>query len=120
MRARKYVKEVESVARSLIEEALAQYGNAEDAREAIQDDILRETIDGHEFVIYTEYHLDVLEHSGNEEALILNFGEEYAVELLRKGGLGGIRQAQVFWAMYYDTLEYIEDILEEYEEGEND
>lgn len=61
-----YTKEVAELAASIAKEA------REEGRDVA--DVLHETIDGHQWVIYTAYHFDVLKHSPNDGAYFDNIG----------------------------------------------
>lgn len=62
-----YSKEISELAESIAKEA------REEGRDV--SDVLHETIDGHQWVIYTAYHFDVLKHSKNDGAYFEEYGE---------------------------------------------
>ena len=106
-----YYNEVNSLAKTIAEEAMQQADNdRSDAEELINDTLLYETIDGHQWVIYYAYNLDVYQHSDNSNYLIDNIGGE---EELLGQGLDGLHQALAFWALYADVQEKISDALDE-------
>lgn len=61
-------------------------------------DALHETIDGHQWVIYTSYCFDVLRHSDNWE-----YGADEGLIDTKSGSLSDILRAAVYWAMYADV-----------------
>ena len=114
-----YWAQVEETAGSAIETAKAHVAanafgmnteeRAEAVEEAINDSILHETIDGHEWIIYYSYNLDILQHSANEDYMIDNLGG--ASEVLESSGLQGLHQALAYWALYADVQEAIQEQL---------
>ncbi len=119
-----YWQEVSSIAASLVQES-ASYLDLETAetfdRDAIldhiNDSVLHEAIDGHQWVIYYAYNLDVLQHSNNEEYMINNFGCEHAGEVLQEKGLSGLHSALAYWALYADVQDALDNAFDEYEEA---
>lgn len=61
MDQREYWEEIESLAQQVTKEA------RDDGRDIY--DVLHETIDGHQWVIYYRFHTDVLGHSPNDSAM---------------------------------------------------
>lgn len=109
-----YWNEVNSLAQMIAEEAMQQADNdRSDAEELINDSLLHETIDGHQWIIYYAYNLDVYQHSDNSSYMIDNIGG--ASEILEEKGLNGLHCALAFWALYADVQEKIADALDEVE-----
>lgn len=121
-----YWIEVEELANSIATVAMQSCDNdRDDAEELINDSLLHETIDGHQWIIYNAYNLDVIQHSDNEDYYIDEFGSESAGEELKNGGLSRLHTAVAYWALYADVqgmisdeLDAIEDAIEEEEEEE--
>lgn len=108
-----YWKELEALAGSIAEEAMSECDNdLDDAQEMINDRLLHETIDGHQWVIYYAYNLAVLQHSDNTDYMIDNLGTESAGEVLAEKGLSGLHTALAFWALYADVQDKLEDALQ--------
>lgn len=87
---REYWDEVESLAQTIREEA------EEYSRDV--SDVLFETIDGHQWVIYTAFHYEVLSHSDNDDYYVENFGAE---------GLSdgtGLRTDRLAWGALYGDV----------------
>ena len=82
--------------RDLAEEAASEHGHATEAGQ----EWIWETCDGHEWVIYTFYHFQVLQHSENSGYTLDNFGPEGVVE---DGQLNTLSLA--FGALYGDVME---------------
>ena len=112
-----YWNEVEALANQIAQDAMEQTDNdRNEAEELINDSLLFETIDGHQWVIYNAYHLDVLQYSDNSDHYVAEFGTEDAALVLKERGLDGLHQALAFWALYADVQEKISDALDEIEE----
>lgn len=76
-----YHKETLGLAATIVEEAKERHKDSgEDIHELISE-ILHETIDGHEWIIYTYYAQQVVQHSPNDAAI-----EEYGMESVIKDG----------------------------------
>ena len=109
-----YWAEIADIAQTIASEALSDNdGDIDAARDDIFDLRLHETIDGHQWVIYYAYHLDVLKHTDNAEYMVDNFGGESVENAVKDGGVDGLHTAMAFWAMYADVSERIEGALEE-------
>jgi len=110
-----YNKEIVAIAKCIVEEAYIDYTdvtNREEAEELINDTLLHETIDGHQWVIYYRYNLPVLEYSHNtyyadEQGLI---GENPL-----ENGLNSFHTMLAFWAMYADVQEELESALDKWD-----
>ena len=110
-----YWTEIQSIADNLVSEAMEACDNdREAAEESIQDTRLHETIDGHQWVIYCAYNLDVLKHSDNESYFEDNIGG--ADHILKDGGIDQLHTVMAFYAMYADVQEKLSDAFDEYEE----
>jgi hypothetical protein len=113
-----YWNEVSALAGIIAEEAMQQSdNNRSDAEDLINDSLLHETIDGHQWIIYYAYTLDVYQHSDNSDYLVDNLGIEYAGIILQEKGLDGLHCALAFWALYADVQEKISDALDEIEDN---
>ena len=108
-----YWNEVQSLAVSIAEDAMAHCDNNRDeAEELINDSLLHETIDGHQWIIYSAYNLDVYQYSSNSDNYINNFGGDDAAFVLKEKGLDGLHQALAFWALYADVQDKIDEALD--------
>ena len=123
MNNQEYWNEVNEIADSIACEAMQQCADSrqapsivrEDAEELINDSLLHETIDGHQWVIYYSYNLDVIKHSDNADYMQDNFGVEDIAASLESGGINGLHTAMAFWALYADVQDLISDKLDQYE-----
>lgn len=84
-----YWREVTALAKEIKKEA-----RGDDERE---HELLHETIDGHEWIIYTWAYPWVLMHSRNEDALFDQLGEQQATAYSQ------IMQMMAFYAFYQDV-----------------
>ena len=110
-----YYFEVNAIAEALVSEAMAEHDNdVEQAMVNINDSRLHETIDGHQWIIYHDYNLSIIEHSSNDDYMIDNMGLDSAGQALQSGGLNGLHQAIAFWALYADVYELLQDKMDEY------
>ena len=108
-----YCNEIQSIAVSIAEDAMSHCdNNRDDAEELINDSLLHETIDGHQWVIYYAYNLDVYQHSNNPDYYIDNFGGDDAAYVLKEKGLDGLHNVLAFWSLYADVQEKIEEALD--------
>jgi len=114
-----YNKGIRDLAESIVETAYNEYDEVTDretAEELINDRLLHETIDGHQWVIYNSYNASVMSFSDNEDYYIDNFGTEDAGIVLKERGLSGLHNAIAFWAMYADVQEELESALDKCDE----
>ena len=112
-----YWDEIQSIADSMAEEAMADNDNDRSAaKDDINDSRLHETVDGHRWVIYSAYNADVMRHSDNTDYYIDNFGGYEAVHVLKESGLDGLHNVIAFWCMYADVQDKLSDALDAVEE----
>tara|TARA_R100001163_G_C5035842_1_gene175043 strand:- start:370 stop:732 length:363 start_codon:yes stop_codon:yes gene_type:complete len=111
-----YWKECRDLAQELLNE-IRQEQPELDQDELLDEvnDRLHQQVDGHKWVIYYAYNLDVINHSDNEDYMIDNNGEDYACEVLKNSGLNGLHSNIAYWAMYADVSEHIYDLIEQLE-----
>lgn len=71
-----YWAQVDDIATEIIGEALQvlRDGGNRDRAEERAHDALHEMVDGHQWIIYYGYNLQVLEHTDNDDAYFDNFG----------------------------------------------
>ena len=111
-----YWTEIKGIAADLVTEAMEQAENDKDkAEELINDSLLHETIDGHQWVIYYGYNLDVIKYSDNEDYYNDNFGADSLAASLEQGGLDTLHCHIAFWCMYADVQEQLETAFNEFE-----
>lgn len=99
--AAEYFTECQAIARELVQEC-------EGDEEQIQNR-LHETIDGHQWIIYTYYNLQVLAHSKNENAYFDAFGK------LETEDFSSTMARLAFCALEADVHEEIPEALSAYQ-----
>ena len=121
-----YWKEIRDTARNLADESLeiakddnpdiSDYSELkEKAEEIINDYMLHETVDGHQWVIYYAYNLDVIQYSDNETYIADNFGDDYLGETLREKGYNGLNTLIAYGCMYADVQDNLENAWDDME-----
>ena len=111
-----YWKEVEELAEMLVTEQMDYADNdREAAEEAINDHALHETIDGHQWIIYNAYNLDVIKWSDNADYYADNFGGDDLAAVMKEGGLDRVHTVVAFFAMYADVQDKLESAFDDYE-----
>ena len=108
-----YWNEVQSLAVTIAEEAMLHCeNNRDEAEELINDSLLHETIDGHQWIIYYAYNLDVYQYSENSDYYIDNFGGDDTAYVLKEKGLDGLHQVLAYWSLYADVQDKIGEALD--------
>ena len=119
-----YWTEVTETAENIISEVLSDNFTDEivevyQVREVINDTALQETIDGHQWVIYYSYNLEVIKHSDNEDYMLDNFGAD-SLQSSLKQGLATLHCHIAFWALYADVSDRINDLVDQMVEDHNE
>ena len=117
-----YIKEIEGLAAIIACEAvqtvkadnpdIEQDEIKEAAQELINNSLLHETIDGHQWIIYIANNLDVIQHSCNDEYYTNLYSNADAGEFLAHGGLDSLHNMIAFWAMYADVQDELDSALD--------
>ena len=95
---REYYKEISALAKQIAEEVEGDTDRA--------SDLAHEIMDGHQWIIYTYYNLQVLEHSRNESAYFENCGS------LDADSYCDAMAKMAFAAMLQDVYEELQDACE--------
>jgi hypothetical protein len=110
--SREYYSECESIVSTIVAEMASEL--AADGTELDSDNLadatierLHETLDSHQWVIYTAYHLQILQISNNDNVMLEEQGEDSVIYAFKRGGLSGLHQALAFCAMYADCMDYV-------------
>jgi hypothetical protein len=105
---REYWKEIKALAEAIVDETAEERGEERSA------DLLdaafekaHEVVDGHEWIIYYAYNLDVIKHTRNEDAW-----EDLGLEQFEGKSFRDICTVVAFWAMLRDVEAEISEILE--------
>ncbi len=118
MNNQEYWDEVNEIADIIAYETMQETDNNRDeAEEIINDTCLHETIDGHQWIIYYGYNLDVIGHSENADYYADIFGGDSLAASLDQAGLDMLHCHIAFWAMYVDVQDRLPTALDEYEEA---
>lgn len=113
-----YMDEIQSLANHIVCEAMDDcQGDRAAAEESIGDHVLHEAIDGHRWVIYTAYNMDVMRNSDNMDYYVDNFGGNDAGQILKKDGLNGLHSVIAYWCMYADVENQLPGEFDDYEEA---
>lgn len=113
MTSNEYWDEINEIAESLVAEAMGSCDqDRRAAEEHIQGSALHEAIDGHQWIIYNAYHLEVLQHSDNADYFETCIGG--ADEILRDGGIDKLHQVMAFYAMESDVRDRLEAAFDAY------
>lgn len=86
--------------------------NEENLNDRIQDHILYEQIDSHEYNIYYCYHLPIIMFSTNPDYCVDNFGSDFLIEDLKKG-IQSLHNTLAYWAFYADVSDLIGDEIQD-------
>lgn len=109
-----YNEEVQALAINLLDETMSDNnGDREIAMEKINDSLLHELIDGHEWIIYTYYNSKITEHSSNADAYLDIYGSEDLGKLITEKGLEAVVLARAFYALHQDVQDALSEIEEE-------
>ena len=113
-----YWEEVRSTASYIVEEAIQLAEDNEDpcirdsAEEIINDYLLHEQIDGHQWIIYTAYHRPIVDFTINEDAYLDIYGNEDLGRIIAEEGMEQVEMIRAFWAFYQDVQEAVYEALE--------
>ncbi len=108
--AYEYWEGVKSIAAGLVDEAMLSCDNKDDAIELINDSLLHEVIDGHQWIIYCAYNLPVLQHSDNADYMVDNIG---GLEESLSQGLSVLHTHLAYWALYADVQDMLLNAFDE-------
>lgn len=111
---RDYWNEVNDVAKDIVDEAWTEHGDDEDRRREAMTERTWETVDGHQWIIYTHYNPQVLEHASNPDAYAENYGEMPTGE-----GYGGLMAKLAYAAFEEDVNNKVYELDRE-REGEQE
>ena len=103
-----YHAEISDLASDLYDEALEQNDNDhESAMDAIQDRMLHELVDGHQWVIYTYSNELIARFSNNAEAYRECYDNESIGQIVTDKGLEGMKPIIAYFAMHQDISDEI-------------
>jgi hypothetical protein len=99
-----YREELKSLAADIVAEH-------EDYAEA--HDLVHETIDGHQWIIYTAYNNDIVQISDNHDAYLDVYNQEDLGQIVMDKGIDGLTLTRAFFAMSQDLNDAIHEITSE-------
>jgi transcriptional accessory protein Tex/SPT6 len=106
-----YHREINHLAHNLYSEALDQNDNDHDlAVEAIHDHLLHETVDSHQWVIYTYSNELVERFSDNAEAFKDIYDNESIGAIVADQGLDALKPIIAYFAMYQDISDRLTEL----------
>jgi hypothetical protein len=119
-----YWTEIQDTAENIISEVLSYHfenecTDVDQVQDIINDTALHESIDGHQWVIYYTYNMDVIKHSDNEDYMLDNFGAGHVSASLKEG-LSTLHSHIAFWALYADVSDKIHSLIDQMVEDHNE
>lgn len=102
-----YYEGIKCLAQEIVEECL-QYGS--DLR-----DMIHETVDSDQWVIYNHYHAKVREFTDNHDAYLGVYGESDLGQLVQEGGIERLEQTIVYFAMEQDIWDAVSEMKDDLE-----
>ena len=111
-----YNEEIQDLATNMVSEAMDYNDNDREAAEESSHDRLHETIDGHQWVIYTHQAGLVPDFSSNYEAYQDCYDNESIGSIVAEGGLDAMKPIIAYFAMYQDVSELLEQAFDEFED----
>ena len=106
-----YYNEIADISRDTWREVLEESnGDKDQASDLMQARVL-DIIDGHQWVIYTHYHDQVLRYSTNSEAYLDVYDNDALGDLVRDKGVDALNMAMAYFAMQADVLDHFYEFL---------
>lgn len=106
-----YNKKIKDLAYDLAHELLEEYGDREEAEENAYDRI-HETVDGHQWVIYTYKAGLVSDLSDNAEAWLDCYDGDSIANIIKEQGMDGLKPIIAYFAMTQDISEAMKDAFD--------
>jgi len=108
-----YNTEISNLATDIFDELMNEHDNDLDEVEEALYDRIHETVDSHEWIIYTYHNAFIVRFSSNEEAYRDFYDNESLGALVVEKGPEGLSLTMAFFAMAADLSEKCNAILEE-------
>jgi len=103
-----YTQEIKSLATDLVFEAYADWETRDEVEERINDYMIHDTVDSHQWVIYYSYNNDVIQHSDNADAYLDVYDNESLGQIVTEQGVDQLGTIRAYFAMYQDLSEACE------------
>jgi hypothetical protein len=104
MTRNEYWDEIRSIRENLLDEWRDERGDTKDDPQDWLYERLNQTIDGHQWIIYYSYNIDVLRFTDNRDAYYDQMGEWPTSDT----GLQGMLAAIAYQSMYQDVMDGLE------------
>jgi len=108
-----YDNEIKELAADIWEEALSQAEGDTGEAEQLAYELTHEWVDGHQWIIYTSYHKDVLAFTENEGAYKDVYCNDDLGAILCEGGMDKLHTIMAYFAMQTDVLQALSEIKED-------
>ena len=102
MKTYEYQIEVQSIAETVIDEVMEHGGEL--------SDLVHENVDGHEWIIYTAYHQQIIDNCSYNDAYLDCYGHEDLGRIMTEQGLDAVIQTRAFFALDHDVREAVEEL----------
>ncbi len=103
---REYTNEVESIAEAVYQE-VRDYGGE-------LHELASQAVDGHQWIIYTAYHAEILDCATNLDAYHDVYSDADIGRLVAESGISAAIQAQAFFAFEQDVNAALYELAEKY------
>lgn len=100
---KEYLHEVKLIAENVFNEALETHPEDSHERDQLMYERVNEVVDGHMWVIYCFYNLQVIEHTSNPEAYQDIYSDEDLGTIVSEQGLKGLHSMIAYFAMVADV-----------------
>lgn len=107
MTKREYLKDIETIARDLFDEAVEEGNRDWDSVSDYVYEMVDERVQGHRFAIYSGLGLQILPLSENPDAYF-----EQGLGKLEADSCSGVFEQLAFWAVRQDALDAFNDLVE--------
>jgi predicted ribosome quality control (RQC) complex YloA/Tae2 family protein len=105
-----YDKEINSIAINIIADLKAGQQDPSDIYSAVH-----EYVDGHQWIIYTSYHRQIIQYTPNADAYKDVYSDEDLGQLVSEQGIEAFEQVRAFFAMTQDVSEAMQELKSELE-----
>lgn len=102
-----YKQEIQQLVENMVEEVIKYNDDVETATEAVEhiryNCLDHEYIDGHQWIIYTAYHDQILQNTNNYDAYLEVYCQDDLGQLVSDGGEEKLTMMKAFYAMFADV-----------------
>jgi hypothetical protein len=108
-----YNYELSGIITDAFSECYIKDSSFEDFEEAVRE-YIHETFDGHQWVIYDSYHLDIFKICRCDYGDAIDEGLVDANEAIKSGGLNKLNMQLAYWCMYKDAEDLMSEQAQDY------